>query len=98
MKPDLKLRVEGEVKSLVNGTTFYMVPKGAMIKWPRTLASIEDSWQLCDGTNGAPDLRDRFILGVSAGEDPGATGGAQRYTLNVDQLPSHTHTISYENG
>jgi len=26
-------------------------------------ADIDAGWQLCDGTNGTPDLRDKFILG-----------------------------------
>ena len=49
---------------------------------------------MCDGTNGTPDLRDRFILGVSSGENPGETGGSNFITLTVDNLPPHTHSIS----
>jgi microcystin-dependent protein len=92
--PGKKLDVAGEVRSIVGGVEYYMVPKGAIIMWAGTLSTIPPGWQLCDGTNGTPDLRDRFILGVSAGENPGATGGSHFYTLNVAQLPSHTHSIS----
>jgi microcystin-dependent protein len=92
--PDAKLRVEGEVKNLVNGTTFYMVPRGAIIMWSGPLSSIPDGWQLCDGTNGTPDLRDRFVYGASRDQDLGLTGGTTSYTLTVDNLPPHTHTIS----
>jgi microcystin-dependent protein len=49
---------------------------------------------LCDGLSGTPDLRDRFILGTSASENPGATGGASSYTLTVAQLPAHNHGIT----
>ena len=71
--------------------------------WSGTLANIPAGWALCNGgtytaPNGdsvtTPDLRDRFIYGVSAGENPGATGGASSYTLTTAQLPSHSHTIS----
>ena len=48
---------------------------------------------MCDGTNGTPDLRDRFIYGCSGGENPGATGGANTYRLTVSQLPAHTHGV-----
>ena len=35
--------------------------------------AIPSGWALCDGANGTPDLRDKFILG---GETSGATGGS----------------------
>lgn len=35
-----------------------------------TLESLGDGWQLCDGTNGTPDLRGRFV--VTVGTSPGA--------------------------
>lgn len=53
---------------------------GAIIMWSGTLSSIPSGWQLCDGTNGTPDLRGRFIMGVSSGENPGATGGSSIHT------------------
>ena len=71
--------------------------------WSGTLANIPADWALCNGgtytaPNGdsvtTPDLRDRFIYGVSADENPGTTGGASDYTLTTAQLPSHSHTIS----
>lgn len=34
------------------------------------------SWAVCDGTNGTPDMRDRFPIGVSADKEIGDTGGA----------------------
>ena len=39
--------------------------KGSIIIWSGTIASIPAGWQLCDGTNGTPDLRDRFIVGAN---------------------------------
>jgi microcystin-dependent protein len=54
---------------------------------------------LCDGTNGTPDLRGRFVL--SQGQGSGLTnrlinqiGGAETHTLTVQEMPSHTHTGS----
>ena len=67
------------------------LPAGAIIMWSGALSSIPANWQLCDGTNGTPDLRGRFIMGVSTGENPGATGGSSTHT---HPLGSHTHPIS----
>jgi len=53
---------------------------GMILAWSRPLAEIPDGWQLADGTNGTVDLRDSFIKGVGAGEEPGASGGAARHT------------------
>ncbi len=59
--------------------------------WGGLISDIPSGWALCDGANGTPDLRDRFILGVSASEDPGETGGSHTKTLSTSNLPSHTH-------
>jgi len=56
------------------------LPAGSIIMWSGTLSLIPEGWQLCDGTNGTPDLRGRFVMGVSSGENPGATGGASTHT------------------
>jgi len=54
-------------------------------------------WYLCDGRNGSPDLRGRFV----AGRHPdlsdyriGVHGGADRIQLSESQMPSHTHLDS----
>ncbi len=48
------------------------VPVGGIIMWSGTIASIEPGWSLCDGSNGTPDLTDKFIVSVaSAAENPG---------------------------
>lgn len=33
--------------------------------WAGSIATIPDGWVLCDGTNNAPDLRDRFVVGAT---------------------------------
>jgi hypothetical protein len=46
-----------------------LTPIGGIIMWSGALVDIPAGWQLCDGTNGTPDLQNRFIL--AAGE-PGS--------------------------
>jgi microcystin-dependent protein len=48
-------------------------------------------WALCDGGDGRPDLRDKFILS-SGTFGIGATGGSK--SISIGNLPSHTHTIN----
>lgn len=50
--------------------------KGMILLWSGSVATIPWGWQLCDGTNNTPDLRDRFIVGAGNGLNPDATGGA----------------------
>jgi len=47
------------------------IPIGGIIMWSGTVASIPVNWRLCNGSNGTPDLRNRFIVGVS--NDSGGT-------------------------
>lgn len=68
------------------------VPSGFIGMWSGVTAPT--GWYLCDGTNGTPDLRNRFIVGAGTSYAIGATGGADTVTLNETQIPSHTHTIS----
>ena len=76
------------------GTGFGYVPQGGIIMWSGSVASIPTGWLLCDGTNGTPDLRNRFIVGAGDTHAPGATGGEDSTTLAEANLPSHTHSFS----
>lgn len=67
------------------------VPAGVVCMWSGTQADIPDGWALCDGQDGRPDLRGRFIVGAGGDYAAGATGGAAMVTLSLDQLPEHSH-------
>ena len=40
------------------------VPSGTIAIWRGTVATIPAGWVLCDGANGTPDLRSRFVYGA----------------------------------
>jgi len=40
---------------------FNLLPRGVIVAYNSSVAPF--SWAICDGTNGTPDLRGRFILG-----------------------------------
>jgi hypothetical protein len=87
---------EPAVKAYVDNTVAAAIPAGVILMWSGSLSNIPDGYALCDGRNGTPDLRDRFILSVAGDEDPGATGGPPNHqiTLQHQQFPRHNHSGS----
>ena len=80
-------------------TSSDVIPSGGIIMWSGAIADIPAGWYLCDGSNGTPDLTDRFVIHADADSggtnNVGDTGGANSFTLTVSQLPPHTHTINH---
>jgi hypothetical protein len=74
-------------------------PVGGIIMWSGTIATIPIGWALCNGSNGTPDLRDRFIIGARQ-DDGGAsktnvTGSLTQTGGSKDAIVvSHTHTAT----
>lgn len=69
------------------------VPIGGIILWSGSVASIPSGWALCNGSNGTPDLRNRFVVGAGSTYRPGNTGGLDKVTLSLAEMPSHFHQI-----
>lgn len=67
-----------------------IVPNGVILMWSGNSTNIPDGWALCDGKNGTPDLRGRFIIGESQKFPNQSVGGNE--TLNLE----HNHTYSGE--
>ena len=62
---------------------------GMIMLWSGSSATIPTGWLLCDGSNGTPDLRNRFVVGATSTYAVGATGGS------ADAIVvSHTHTAT----
>lgn len=71
------------------------VESGVIVMWSGLLVTIPSGWVLCDGTNGTPDLRDKFIKGAAASANPGATGGSSTHTHSDHTgIINHTHPIT----
>ena len=72
------------------------VPFGAILMWSGIIADIPESWALCDGTNGTPDLRDRFIVGAGDTYAELETGGSVNATgtATIANGGAHTHTLT----
>ena len=67
------------------------VPSGIICMWSGESTAIPSGWNLCDGSNGTPDLRDRFIVGAGSTYKVKDTGGEATHTLTVNEMPSHNH-------
>jgi hypothetical protein len=76
----------GRVTNAVSVNPF---PPGGIIMWSGTVATIPGGWYLCDGSNGTPDLRNRFVVGAGSTYVPAATGGSANAVV-----VSHTHTAT----
>ena len=79
------------VATTSTGTT---IPTGMISLWYGSIGSVPSGWYLCDGTNGTPDLRDRFVIGAGSSYAVGATGGSANHTLTTAEMPTHTHTAT----
>lgn len=74
------------------------VPAGSILMWSGTIATIPSGWYLCNGSNGTPDLRNKFIVGAyldDSGAKTSITGsntqtGGTKDAVNV----SHSHTAT----
>ena len=73
------------------------IAKGTITSWYGQLKDIPSGWQICDGTNGTPDLRDRFIVGAGSTYALGNTGGENKVILDGTQIGSHYHAFGYHN-
>lgn len=70
------------------------IPSGLISMWSGSIGSIPSGWYLCDGSNGTPNLTDRFIIGAGSSYAVNGTGGASTVSLAVTNLPAHTHTAT----
>ncbi len=85
-----KAAVPGWLADLDDGENRIIIPTGMITMWSGSIASIPGGWALCDGTEGTPDLRNRFIVGAGDDYAVGNTGGAAQHNhaITVDAAPT----------
>jgi hypothetical protein len=65
------------------------IPAGGIFLWSGSIGSIPAGYVLCNGSNGTPDLRDKFIVGAGSTYAVDATGGSANAIV-----VTHTHTAT----
>ena len=69
-----------------------LFPKGTILMFNGASSEIPEGWAICNGSNGTPNLIEKFI---KAGTSSGVTGGNpnNEVTLTVDNMPTHSHDL-----
>jgi hypothetical protein len=65
------------------------IPAGGIFLWSGSIGSIPAGYVLCNGSNGTPDLRDRFVVGAGSAYAVNALGGSADSVV-----VSHTHAAT----
>jgi len=86
----LVLETDNSVAKQVNAAP---IPVGGIIMWSGAIASIPTGWALCNGSNGTPDLRNKFIIGAHSdlsGTAKSNVEGASTFNQTGGDI-SHNH-------
>ena len=97
--------INSVVEVIYDGTQFQLlnpantIPSGVITMWSGTIATIPASWYLCNGSNGTPDLRNKFVIGAYSDTSGVAyttiTGANTQTGGSKDAIVvSHTHTAT----
>jgi microcystin-dependent protein len=85
------------IGGLVAFVKLHGFPAGAITAWSGAADAVPSGWFLCNGLNGTPDLRSRFLVGAGAGSaySVGDTGGANSVTpiIDIENDGAHTHAL-----
>lgn len=67
------------------------LPRGVIMAWYGGHTTVPAGWLLCNGTNGTPNLTDRFILGNTGTRAHWEAGGAFQLVHQTDAQGYHSH-------
>lgn len=81
-----------------------IMPIGGIIIWSGDASHFDSNgigmgqmigWAICNGYNGTPDLRSRFIVGIDEVDyKHQSVGGQYPVKLKKENMPSHTHSVN----
>lgn len=105
---DIDKPISTATKNYVDART----PRGIIVMWSGATNAIPTGWALCNGQDGTPDLRDRFVIGAGSTYGVGAKGGSKdavvvahthtqaehSHTATTNSTGAHTHTVPFVSG
>jgi len=91
LKRELKNQVAENVKD-IKMQIEHAMPKGSIVLWSGSIDDIPEGWRLCDGSDGAPDLRNRFVVGAGGELGTNVMGGSDQHEHKVE-VADHTLTL-----
>jgi len=66
------------------------LPRGTILLWSATTGPIPPGYFICDGSNGTPNLVNRFVMGAANLGEVRRPQGSSTGTVTV---PSHSHDL-----
>lgn len=66
----------------------------AIVAWYGAIENIPVGWGICDGTNGTPDLRDKFLVAAGDTYNPDDTGGSAEHNHDFTG-DGHNHELEF---
>ena len=77
------------------------IPVGTILAWYNRSDNVPEGWAICNGSNGTPDLRDRFLMGTASQGSVGSQGGENKVAVRTSgghaitsaQMPRHSHGV-----
>eukprot|EP00775_Hariotina_reticulata_P007740 gene7740-7939_t len=76
-------------QALTQATQANALARGSIIMWSGS--NPPAGWLLCDGTNGTPDLRNRFVVGAGGKYPTNSVGGQEVSPTETDFAGVHAH-------
>ena len=68
--------------------------RGVIVLWSGAIAEVPPGWGLCDGSQGTPDLRDRFVVGAVKDFQGVASCTLTGAATQAGGSVTHTHTFT----
>ena len=68
--------------------------RGVIVMWSGLIRDVPPGWGLCDGTQGTPDLRDRFVVGAAKDFKGAASCTLTGAPTRIGGSVEHTHTFT----
>lgn len=66
--------------------------RGMIVLWSGAVVDIPPGWHLCDGDDGTPDLRNRFVIGAGDTYNPDDAGGSSSH-VHTGTTDGHFHYL-----